>query len=114
MDERKVEMAPQWISSESWAAFVEMRRRIKAPLTQYAETLILRELVKLKSSGEDPQACLDQSIMLGWRDVFPLRHKGLRTRADDGEFLREFEAHGKRCGPPPADVAARLGIRRVS
>ena len=68
---------PQWISPESWAAFVDMRRKIKAPLTDYAEKLVIAELVKLKSARQDPQACLDQSIMLGWRDVFPVRDKGL-------------------------------------
>jgi hypothetical protein len=66
-----------WIEPDSWAAFVEMRRKIKAPLTPYAEKLILRELCKLKAAGNDPQACLDQSIMNSWRDVFPLRDKGI-------------------------------------
>ena len=66
-----------WIDPTSWQAFIEMRRKIKAPMTPYAEKLIMRELCKLKASGNDPQACLDQSIMLGWRDVFPVRDKGL-------------------------------------
>lgn len=68
---------PDWIDLESWEAFHEMRRKIKSPLTTYAEKLVIGELVKLKGSGEDPQACLDQSIMNGWRDVFKLRDKGL-------------------------------------
>jgi hypothetical protein len=71
---------PHWISPESWQAFHEVRKRIKAPLTAYAEKLIIGELVRLKSSGEDPQACLDQSIRLGWRDVFPVRDKQLKQR----------------------------------
>ncbi len=69
-----------WIDPESWQAFIEMRKRIKAPLTAYAEKLVIRELVKLKSAGHDPQACLDQSIMLGWRDVFPVRKKDLQIQ----------------------------------
>ena len=70
----------QWIDPESWEAFREMRRKIKAPLTPYAEKLVIRELVKLKTAGLDPQACLDQSIMLGWRDVFPVRQKDLAAK----------------------------------
>lgn len=70
-------MIPTWITPESWAAFEEMRKKIKAPLTIYASKLVIRELVKLKSSGQDPQDCLDQSIRNGWRDVFPLRDKGM-------------------------------------
>lgn len=68
-----------WIDPDSWSAFVEMRKKAKAPLTAYAEKLIMRELCKLKAAGHDPQACLDQSIMNGWRDVFPVRDKGLST-----------------------------------
>ena len=101
----------EWIDTDSWRAFVDMRRRIKAPLTPYAEKLICRELVKLKSAGHDPQACLDQSIMLGWRDVFPVRDKGLSTTP-----CNELWA------PPPsmteaervaADEARRAAVRAI-
>lgn len=77
-----------WIDPESWEAFREMRRRIKAPLTPYAEKLIARELVKLKAAGHDPQACLDQSIMLGWRDVFPVREKSIQRVSVPDELER--------------------------
>jgi len=81
-----------WIDPASWQAFCEMRKKLRAPLTPYAEKLIMRELVKLKASGNDPQACLDQSIMLGWRDVFPVRDKGL-SKAPTHETWK-----------PPADL----------
>lgn len=77
-----------WIDPESWEAFRDMRRRIKAPLTPYAEKLILRELVKLKAAGHDPQACLDQSIMLGWRDIFPVREKSIQRVSVPDELER--------------------------
>ena len=73
---------PAWIDPEAWAAFMEVRVKIKAPLTDYAAKLILRDLMRLKASGEDPQACLDQSIMLGWRGVFKVRDIGASCRAE--------------------------------
>jgi hypothetical protein len=73
-------MIPLWITPESWQAFEEMRKKIKAPLTMYASKLIVSELCKLKASGDNPQDCLDQSIRNGWRDVFPVRDKQLKTR----------------------------------
>ncbi len=85
----------EWIDPDSWTAFCEMRKKIKAPLTPYAEKLIMRELCKLKASGNDPQACLDQSIMLGWRDVFPVRDKGL-SKAPQAEGWK-----------PPAEMSAQ-------
>ena len=73
-------MIPSFISEDSWQAFEESRRKTcKAPLTIYAAKLIIRELVRLKGAGHDPQECLDQSIRNGWRDVFPLRDKALRV-----------------------------------
>jgi hypothetical protein len=79
-----------WIDPESWLAFREMRKKIKAPLTPYAEKLILRELVKLKQAGHDPQCCLDQSICNCWRDVFPLRDKGISKQSTTIDETRAY------------------------
>jgi hypothetical protein len=108
---------PSFIDPEAWAAFHEMRRKIKAPLTPYAERLILRELVRLKSSGEDPQACLDQSIRNGWRDVFPLRDKGVRAAEGGVEATKALlaEMDARPSDPPPPEVRERLQrLRRVA
>ena len=108
--------APSWIDPESWAAFHEMRRKLKAPLTAYAEKLIIRELVRLKSAGQDPQACLDQSIMNGWRDVFPLRDKGIvqsRVVAAEETAVLLAAQSAPREGPTEAQRAALAAARRV-
>jgi hypothetical protein len=85
-------MIPVWITPESWQAFEESRRKTcKAPLTIYAAKLVIMELVRLKSAGEDPQACLDQSIRNGWRDVFPLREKALRVNAIAPEVAKAHD-----------------------
>jgi hypothetical protein len=69
-------VVPDWIPAESWAGFEENRKRIKAPLTARARQLTINNLLKLKDSGEDPVACLDQSTQLGWRGVFEVRKNG--------------------------------------
>jgi hypothetical protein len=94
----------EWIEPEAWQAFHDMRKRIKAPLTPYAEKLIVRELVKLKTAGHDPQACLDQSIMNSWRDVFPLRDKGIKTTAQSNA---DFERYAREAAEPLTDPAKR-------
>ena len=108
-----------WIDPESWLAFHEMRKKIRAPLTPYAEKLILRELVKLKQAGHDPQCCLDQSICNCWRDVFPLRDKGIAKRSttvdetraylDSQRMTPEQQAASRKAAP-----AALGALRRVS
>lgn len=116
MESIELTPAPDFIDPDAWCAFHESRRKLKAPLTPYAEKLIIRELVKLKCAGHDPQACLDQSIMNGWRDVFPLRDKGITATsvAMADEELQRARSQAAKAVPAPAfarEVAQRL--RRV-
>lgn len=61
-----------------------MRKAIKkAPFTARAEMLILKELYKLKEQGQDPNACLDQSTLNGWRDVYPVKDKAKKSYTDE-------------------------------
>jgi hypothetical protein len=109
----------EWIDPESWEAFREMRKKIKAPMTPYAEKLILKELIKLKQAGHDPQCCLDQSICNCWRDVFPLRDKGIVSAKANIDETRAY-LDSQRMTPEQRDASNRarqaaLGaLRRVS
>jgi hypothetical protein len=115
----KVEI-PEWIPSEPWSAFVEMRRKIKAPLTDRAMLLTIAELRKLRATN-DIGAVLDQSVAKAWRGVFPVKHQ--QSHGSDsppavsallpGETTEHFrvrifhERNGKawsaQWGPPPTD-----------
>jgi hypothetical protein len=67
-------MLPDWLDKEAWEGFCQMRRAMKrVPFTDRAQKLIIRELDTLKAQGYDPGAVLDQSVMNGWRGVFPVR-----------------------------------------
>ncbi len=80
---------PSWIPQETWDAFVEMRKKtLKKPPTDFALNLILRELFKLRDAGNDPLACLEQSIVQGWADVYPLKAKKLDHASPSTEVAR--------------------------
>lgn len=64
---------PGWVDVEAWHGFVEMRKRLRFPLTARAATLIFHELEKLRTKGHDPTTVLDQSTRNGWRDVYPIK-----------------------------------------
>lgn len=64
---------PEWVPEAEWVGFCEMRRRIKAPLTDRAKGGILRELEKLRDDGHPPGRVLDQSTTHSWRGIFPLK-----------------------------------------
>jgi len=74
---------PSIVPVHLWLAFVEMRKKIRYPLTDHAGELVRRELQKLKDAGHDPVECLENSIRNGWRDVFEPRKENNGTRQPD-------------------------------
>jgi len=64
---------PDWMPKEEWDGFVEMRKKIKKPLTDLAKKLTVNELERLKKAGNEPRAVLNQSIQRSWQGVFELK-----------------------------------------
>jgi len=64
---------PEWIPTEPWAGFVEMRKKTREPLTDRAITLIVKQLEKLRAEGHEVAEVLDQSTRNNWKDVYPLK-----------------------------------------
>ena len=61
--------------------FKDYRKQIKAPLTEYAEKLLINKLERLAPGNKEQQiAILDQSIMNGWKGVFPLDEDRVGSR----------------------------------
>ena len=79
---------PPEVPIGTWAAYREMRIKIRKPMTEHAAHLVLQRLLLLKAEGHDPQAVLEQSIMNSWQGVFPIK----------GE-----NGNGKKYGPPSAE-----------
>lgn len=75
---------PVWVDPDAWAAFCETRRSHRAPFTARAAELILAKLAQLRDVGQDPNACLLQSVERGWRGVFPVKPEGRRHEGDFG------------------------------
>lgn len=64
---------PDWVPADAWAGFVEMRKRIRKPLTPRATELIISKLQALAEDGHPPGDVLDQSTTLSWQGIFPLK-----------------------------------------
>lgn len=90
---------PDWIPLETWNAFLEMRKRIKKPATDFAKKLIVGKLEKFKSQGQDVVAILEKSITSGWQDVFEL--KGNKTFAQQAADIARVTVPGT-TDPDPA------------
>ena len=66
---------PAWVPQESWAGYVEMRRKIKKPMTDRAAQLRINDLEKFKDAGHDVAAILDQSTASSWTDLYLPKEK---------------------------------------
>lgn len=67
---------------EVFAEYVLMRKKIKKPLTTYAEKLAVKKLIDLAGNDVQKQiAVLEQSITNSWQGLFPLKEEQQRKRA---------------------------------
>ena len=60
---------------EALRGFVEMRKKIKAPLTEHAFSLLLKKLDGMGSTDEEKAAIVNQSVMNSWKGLFPLKQE---------------------------------------
>lgn len=61
---------PDWLPLEAWNAFLDMRKKIKKPATNYAQELLVKKLAAFYANDLDPGVILNQSIMNGWQDLY--------------------------------------------
>lgn len=96
-------MVPDWIPAASWDAFVQHRKDISKPLTAHAAKLAIAELEKLKYSGNNPEAVINQSILSRWAGLFPLKGGNHVKPTGTGNAGRSLSA--------PERVAAAIAER---
>ncbi|WP_274952460.1 hypothetical protein [Angelakisella massiliensis] len=68
--------------------FEQMRKKLKKPMTDRAKQLLLSKLRKLSGDEGEQIAILEQSVLHGWQDVYPLKEEqgnGGAARADSVE-----------------------------
>jgi hypothetical protein len=61
---------PAWLPLEAWNAFLDMRKKIKKPATDYAQKLLIKKLAAFYANDLDPGVILNQSIVAGWQDLY--------------------------------------------
>lgn len=55
--------------------FLEMRKKIKKPMTERAFNMLLSKLDELAATGEMKVKLIDQSILHNWQTVYPLKEE---------------------------------------
>jgi hypothetical protein len=98
-------MEQDWIDEGAWYGFMEMRRTIKKPMTERAISMVINRLEKLKQNGHDVNACLDQSTLHCWQDIYPLKDTEIPNMKR--EYNRTAEAPMTREQKTAADIVRR-------
>lgn len=75
---------PPWVPAEPWAGYVEMRKKIKHPLTDYAMKLAVDDLEKLRDKGHAPATVLDYCTLKSYRGIFPPPAGAVATSTTNG------------------------------
>jgi hypothetical protein len=78
---------PDWIDPVAWSAFVEMRVKIKKPMSGNAMTLAVKALEKLKAQGHQADDVLNQSTFNSWQGLFAIKQdysNGQANRSGSG------------------------------
>ncbi len=83
---------PPTIDGETWDAYLEIRKKKKAPSTFRALNLILAELESFRAEGGDPNKILETSIMRGWVGVF---YKGGNSGTIKGHTRTDAKTYTK-------------------
>ena len=77
---------------EALDGFVEMRKKVKAPLTEHALSLLLKKLDGLGRSDAEKVEIVNQSVMNNWKGFFALKQEVRQHgtgRNDSREALEE-------------------------
>lgn len=77
---------PDWIPENAWSAFLDMRTKIKKPMTERAKEMAMAKLDELRRQGESVAAVLDQSTYHNWQGLFAVKKETPASITPPGEF----------------------------
>jgi len=72
---------PDCIPAGSWEDYLEHRKAMKAPMTAVAQRRAIVLLERMEAEGQSSEAVLEQSIVNGWKGLFPVN--GSRSDKSD-------------------------------
>lgn len=86
---------PHWLPLEAWDGYMEMRRKIRKPMTDRAIKLAFITLDNLRLQGQDVAAVLDQSTLNSWQGLFPVSERRSEVRPNQPSRFPSLGKHGQ-------------------
>lgn len=109
---------PEWIPSDTWAAYCKVRTGKKAKNEPHALGLIVKDLEGFRAAGHDPVTVLNNSIKSGWAGVFEPKTKpsvvGVTVPSFQGRdpALQKLDEDARITKPPSLEMLARMAELR--
>lgn len=86
---------PDWIPFDAWDGYIQMRKKIRKPMTDRAITLAITTLDKLRQQGQDIAAVLDQSTLNSWQGLFAVAERRSEARPSQPSRFPSLGKHGQ-------------------
>lgn len=95
---------------EDLYAFIEMRKKMKAPMTEQAVKIALNKLSSLTQDEEEAIKIIEQSIEHGWKSFYPLKEDKPKTRQEElhqlyEKYKKEEEESGQKRHDDPDEFS---------
>lgn len=95
---------------EDLYAFIEMRKKMKAPMTEQAVKIALNKLSSLTQDEEEAIKIIEQSIEHGWKSFYPLKEEKPKTRQEElhqlyEKYKKEEEESGQKRHDDPDEFS---------
>lgn len=95
---------------EDLYAFIEMRKKMKAPMTEQAVKLALNKLSSLTQDEEEAIKIIEASIEHGWKSFYPLKEEKPKSRQEElhqlyEKYKKEEEESGQKRHDDPDEFS---------
>ena len=83
---------PDWIDPLVWDEFKNHRKKVKKPMTPFAEKLMIKALARAKSEGVEPNELLEAVIVNGWQGIGNKsnQYNGINKNANPPKYGNQF------------------------
>lgn len=61
---------PDWLDQELWNEFLNHRKKLRKPMTEYAQKLAIKKLTWMKDKGHNPRSLIMTAIESGWQTFY--------------------------------------------
>jgi len=84
-------VVPEWIDSNLWDDFLNLRKSLKAQNTDRALNGLLKIMTEMKNKGIDPNAQIERSIINSWKTVYEPSSNQRQTPQKKSTHIRDLD-----------------------